>query len=538
MEKQIAEDSRVISENLCIIISQVTRELTDQQEAIDQVQKVLASAQTHGWQGFACVVDKDGTVVAHPNPDIRGATVSLETYRPTATTPGLALPQAVLELPNSGPLPPGIYKSSSDIIAVQWLPGLMTCLCVHQPQGDIRKRAGQLLDILTRIGLVFVVISASGTWIFVGRLVERYESNLAVSEERNRTLVQNSDAIVVIDDTGMILHTNPSAESLFGVTKESARMRPVSDFWQSAALSAPTGADSPAERESEIRTGDGRTIGVSVRSCRIDFLGNNATYLLFRDTTESRRAREEITEANRRLKELDRLKSDFLNTVSHELRTPLTSIKWSTESLSALSNNWDEETFSKLLRIIRDDNQRLTKLVEQLLSFSKLDAGQLAPKFKTVAIDELIEKAALEMEPIAASKDIEISIIGSSREPIHADREQVRLLLTNLLDNAIKYSPSHAQVTVALEQGETDSIISISDSGIGIKKDDIDNIFDRFYRADRAEVRDETGTGLGLAIVKGILEAHAGSISVESVIGEGSTFRVRLPINRTESESS
>ena len=162
MEKQIAEDSRVISENLCIIISQVTRELTDQQEAIDQVQKVLASAQTHGWQGFACVVDKDGTVVAHPNPDIRGATVSLETYRPTATTPGLALPQAVLELPNSGPLPPGIYKSSSDIIAVQWLPGLMTCLCVHQPQGDIRKRAGQLLDILTRIGLVFVVISASG----------------------------------------------------------------------------------------------------------------------------------------------------------------------------------------------------------------------------------------------------------------------------------------------------------------------------------------------------------------------------------------
>ena len=107
----------------------------------------------------------------------------------------------------------------------------MTYLCVRQPQVDIRKRAGQLLDILTLIGLVFVVISASGTWIFVGWLVERYESNLAVPEERNRTLVQNSDAIVVIDDTGMILHTNPSAESLFGVTKESARMRPVSDFW-------------------------------------------------------------------------------------------------------------------------------------------------------------------------------------------------------------------------------------------------------------------------------------------------------------------
>ena len=101
-------------------------------------------------------------------------------------------------------------------------------------------------------------------------------------------------------------------------------MRPVSDFWQSDALATPPRSDTPAERESEVRTEDGRTIAVSVRTCRIDFLGTDATYLLFRDTTETRRAREEITEANRRLKELDRLKSDFLNTVSHELRALLT----------------------------------------------------------------------------------------------------------------------------------------------------------------------------------------------------------------------
>ena len=136
-------------------------------------------------------------------------------------------------------------------------------------------------------------------------------------------------------------------------------------------------------------------------------------------------------------------------------------------------------------------------------------------------LDELIEKAALEMEPIAASKDIEITITGSSPNPILADREQVRLLLTNLLDNAIKYSPSQSQVTVTLEQNETESTMSINDSGIGINRYDIDNIFDRFYRADRAEVRDETGTGLGLAIVKGILEAHIGSVTVESVVGDG-----------------
>ena len=168
--------------------------------------------------------------------------VRLSLWKPTAQPPPHPV-SPCLRLSSSsrtaGPLHPGIYKSSSDVVAVQWLPAFMTYLCVHQPQGDIRKRAGQLLDILTLIGLVFVVISASGTWIFVGWLVERYESNLAVPEERNRTLVQNSDAIVVIDDTGMILHTNPSAESLFGVTKESARIRPVSDFWQSDALATP-----------------------------------------------------------------------------------------------------------------------------------------------------------------------------------------------------------------------------------------------------------------------------------------------------------
>ena len=167
---------------------------------------------------------------------------------------------------------------------------MTTYLCVHQPQGNIRKHAGQHLNILTRIGLVFVVISASGTWTFVVWLVKRYESNLAVSDERNRTLVRNGGAIVVIDDDGMTLHTNPSAESLFGIPGERVRMRSGSDFWQPDALSALPRTDTPAERESEIRTGAGRTITAFVRTCRFDFLGSDSTYLLFRDTTKSRRA--------------------------------------------------------------------------------------------------------------------------------------------------------------------------------------------------------------------------------------------------------
>ena len=232
MEQQMAEDSRVISENLRIIISQVTRELTDQGEAIERVQQVLQSAQTHGWLGFACVVDKNGTVLAHPNPEMRGATVSLETYEPT-TLAG-PTPRSVFELSQSGKgEAPAVYRSSTDIIAVQWLPKLMTYLCVHQPQGGVQSRVERLFGILARIGTIFVTISAFSTWFFVGWLVDRYESTLAVSEARNRSLVQNSEAIIVVDEEDRIRHTNPAASELLGLAEEATENQPVHAYWKS-----------------------------------------------------------------------------------------------------------------------------------------------------------------------------------------------------------------------------------------------------------------------------------------------------------------
>jgi PAS domain S-box-containing protein len=525
--------------NLRIIINQVPRGLTDKGEAIVQVQKVLESAQTHGWRGFACVVDEDGTVVAHPNPSMRGEKVSLESYEPTFPEAGKGLDR-VLDLPQRPDTePPGIFKSSADIIAVQWLPDLMTFLCVHQPQGEIRARSDRLIAILTRIGLIFVVISASGTWVFVGWLVDRYESHLEVSELQNRTLVQSSDPIVVLNGKGEILHTNPAASRMLGVPGDHSTGLPMAGFLVDPELAV---FDNPSsgskETEYEIRTSDGRIIPVAARTCKIDYLGEGATYLLLRNMTENRRARDEILEANRKLKELDRLKSDFLNTVSHELRTPLTSIKWSTESLAGLNKNWDEETFDKLLRIIRDDNQRLTKLIEQLLSFSRLDAGQLAPKFEPFDLRELIDKAILEMSPIAEAKEISLDLVASAEIEMVADREQIRLLITNLLDNAIKYSSVDSRVSISVQPGDRMTTISITDTGIGIKEDDIDQIFGRFFRADMAEVRHETGTGLGLAIVRGILDAHGGNVEVRSQIGEGSEFKVLIPTSGGQDSES
>jgi PAS domain S-box-containing protein len=530
LERQLAEDSRVISENLRIIIGQVTREIKGQREAIDQVQEVLQNARTHGWRGFACVVDKDGTVVAHPNPDMRGATVSLESYSPS-TLAGPP-PVKVFDLPGSGDrTPPGVYKSSSDIIAVQWLPDLMTYLCVHQPQGEVRLRSERLLGILIRIGAAFVVVAAAGTWFFVGWLIDRYESSLEVSEARSSSLVENSESILVLDGNGQLLHANPAAVKLLDLEADSGTLGDLhpSDLKGLSTLIADSRSGArTSETELDLRTSGGRVVPVEVRACQITYHDQEATYLLLRDVTESRHAREEILAANRKLKELDRLKSDFLNTVSHELRTPLTSIKWSTESLSGLNESWDKETFEKLLRIIREDNKRLTSLIEQLLSFSRLDAGQLAPKFEPVELKDLSEKAILELSPIADAKQIRVSLSGSP-VTVSADREQIRLVMTNLIDNAIKYSRTEGPITVEITDHQSHAILSVKDSGIGINNADINSIFDRFFRSDAPEVRDEAGTGLGLSIVRGILDTHSGSIDVTSTQGQGSEFRVSLP---------
>ena len=164
---------------------------------------------------------------------------------------------------------------------------------------------------------------------------------------------------------------------------------------------------------------------MSVRIRQIDYDAQPAIYVLLRDITETRRAQEEMQEANRALRELDRMKTDFLNTVSHELRTPLTSIKWSADSLTSLIGKYQNDKVSRLLEIIRNDNQRLTSLIEQLLDFPRIEAGQLAPKFASVNLHALIEASVTDILPLAQQKSIAISVDAPESDPaMDADPEQ------------------------------------------------------------------------------------------------------------------
>ena len=532
LEHQVAEDSQVISENLRIIISQATREFSQREQAFDRIQAVFESFTVEGWRGFACVVDKDGRVVAHPDSAMRGMRVNLEEYE--ATDIGRT-PERVASLAGAGGPPPGVYRSSNDIIAIQWLPRLMTYLCVHQPHGEIAGRTNQMLSALGQFVFAFVAVAASGSWFFVGWLVDRYESHLARSEGQNRALVESSDPIIVASLDGHILNLNPEAQRLLALRADD-QPSSVGECWSEDdrvsfdELVARSADGAIATHDGlSVQTRAGRTIPVAIRLRRIDYGSEPAIYVLLRDVTESRRAQEEMQEANRALRELDRMKSDFLNTVSHELRTPLTSIKWSAESMASLIREDKNEKIDRLLTIIRNDNQRLTTLIEQLLSFSRFEAGQLEPRIGEVDLSTLIHAATLDIGPLAQQKGVAIDQdLPFDTVAIEADGDQIRQVIDNLLGNAVKYTPHGGSVQITLKWGDPVEVM-VTDTGIGIPEEARAHVFEKFYRALQPEVEAESGTGLGLAIVHRIVHAHGGEVGVESEPGRGSTFHFSLP---------
>ena len=328
---------------------------------------------------------------------------------------------------------------------------------------------------------------------------------------------------------------NPAAEDLFQTKSEHLIHESLEKLWIPKHADAyQTLLNVPPQKTEEYHDLDIFTYNkqqkpVDIRACRIEYGGQDAIYFLFRDITENRRAREEILAANARLRDLDQLKTDFINTVSHELRTPLTSMRWSTESLSQLINQ-DDETVAKLLRIIRDDNHRLANMIEELLGFARLDAGKLKLNLTDLDLVPLLNDACEKVGALAHSKKIQLTqTLECSTLNIHADTEQIRSVIMNVLDNAIKYTPPNGQISVTLTATNQNATIAIKDTGIGISQDDQAHIFEKFYRTNQADVQNERGTGLGLAIVRGIVEAHGGIIEVESKLHEGATFQITLP---------
>lgn len=226
------------------------------------------------------------------------------------------------------------------------------------------------------------------------------------------------------------------------------------------------------------------------------------------------------------LKKLEQMRKDFVANVSHELRTPITSIKGFAETLIDGAKD-DPDSLNLFLNIILEESNRIQSLVQDLLDLSKIEQNTTLPK-ERISLTEIGGYAINAVLNSAEKKDIHLINQIENDVFAYGDKDKITQVLINLLSNAISYSSSSSEVILSIKDEGDSQVISVQDKGLGIEKHEMKRIFERFYRVDKARSRDSGGTGLGLSITKHIVEAHHGQINVESTVGEGSTFTVRL----------
>lgn len=229
-------------------------------------------------------------------------------------------------------------------------------------------------------------------------------------------------------------------------------------------------------------------------------------------------------------KRVERMRKDFVANVSHELKTPITSIRGFSETLLDAEKT-SEETTQKFLSIIFEESKRIQYLIEDLLVLSTLEKDAFSINIQPIHIGTLVKEMMPIISAAAEKKNIQLSTMIETENLLEADEEKLKQVLINLLTNAISYTPEKGHVCIRVTEKASSVCFEITDTGIGISKEYLPRIFERFYRVDKDRSRNTGGTGLGLAIVRHIVEAHDGKIEVESERGKGTTFKVNLPKN-------
>lgn len=337
---------------------------------------------------------------------------------------------------------------------------------------------------------------------------ETLNTNLIKLHEKNvqiETVINSMDnALIAIDRSGEIILLNSAAQKLFGIT--SGMGHHFSDFLRERAVKNFLAADF-TEDTVEYRHSD------LIYRLHKAPLSTGGTVALFDDVTE--------------IKRLENLKSEFVSNVTHELKTPLTSIKGFAETLRTGAID-DHEAAMRFIDIIEIEADRLTSLIDDILTLSSIESStqtSSGPCNVKEVVNEVFELLSL----LASKKEIEFtnSILV---EDIRINPLRLKQLLINLLSNALHYTPEKGKVSLSIIRQAHNAIIEVSDTGIGIAKEHIPHLFERFYTVDKGRSRKNGGTGLGLSIVKHIAMLYGGSVSVKSTPGEGSAFTVSLPV--------
>jgi len=408
------------------------------------------------------------------------------------------------------------------------------CLDTEIPSGEFLRQDEDMLKILA----TQAANAISNALLYEGL------------EQKNRTLASMSQyleniyecltsGLVVIDNDGFIRTFSVRASELLCIDNEKVKDAYFQEVFNQALIekfnylientreygkTLDFDLDNPYINEKGVPLGFTATLleKVYVVSEEDSFSKKAGTIILIQDLSESK----ELAE----MKRLQKMKEELISNVSHELRTPLTSIKAYVETLISSVDEDDVETRKEFLKVISDEAERLTRLINDLLDLSKMEAKSIKYERNKLDIVELTRHVLMVQKELADQRNIELSCESNyDRIEMWGDKDRISQVLTNLVSNAIKYNKDNGKVIVKLKKKPTGVTIVVEDTGIGIDKKHIPMLFEKFFRVDSSLTYEVSGTGIGLSIVKHIIEMHGGTINVESEVGKGSRFIVFFP---------
>jgi PAS domain S-box-containing protein len=389
---------------------------------------------------------------------------------------------------------------------------------IDRAEEDQRSRYEQLLVVLATLGLVALGI---GLTLFVvvprrvGQLYDAEQRSRQEAESRAeaaRALAHVSDGVILTDEEGRIRFWNPAAEELTGIDEAGAIGRQLARLlpgWERLARQPEAHSGFGGAAVLPIHLGHERWLSVM----SADF-GEGVVYAV-RDVTEERA--------------LDTLRSEFVATASHELRTPMTSISGAARTLLRHGDGLSRDRHRAFLEMIVGESDRLSRIVDQILVASRIEAGKIDVKLERTDAAE-IARSVVRNAQIGAPEQIRIEVAAPDEVEIHCDPDRLRQVLGNVVDNAIKYSPEGGRILVELKTNEETVTFGVHDEGIGFDPSAAEAIFERFRRLDPDQTHGIGGTGLGLYISRELVRRMGGRIWAESARGRGASFYVELPV--------
>jgi len=375
---------------------------------------------------------------------------------------------------------------------------------------------------------------------------KRAEEALERSEEQLQSIVQTAkDAISITDSMGNITVWNRAAEAMFGYTSDEIIGQPVSiliperfrtifegAFGKTISSREPQSNKAVAE-QAGLRK-DGSEFPIEISNAQWKTQEDVFFTSIIRDITERKEVEEKAREVET-LRRIDRLRSGLLANVSHELRTPLASIKGFASTLLRTDVKWSEEEQKDFLQTIDHETNRLTRLINDLLDMSRIEGGGIKLDKRDYQIAEVLDSIGEHLSSLTERHRLEV-IVPPELPPVFVDEMRIGQVLTNLVENAVKFSAEGTLITIEAQSADDRVNVIVSDEGVGIPIEFQDKLFDRFYQAESIVAGKKSGTGLGLSICRGIIEAHGGRIWVASQPGEGSKFGFTLPVGKGEGE--